>query len=616
MKDENIKYLFFEGHYENAYEYFGAHLIKDNKNTIIGCTFRVYAPNAKEVHLLCELNNFFGTDFPLKKDEVGVWEITINKNVEWMMYKYEITGADNKKVAKTDPYGFYAERRPGTASKVYDIDAYHWKDEAYLKQKTPVYNKPVNIYEMHLGSWIKKTENEFFSFSELVPSLIDYLEVNNFTHVEFLPIYEHPLDMSWGYQGGTYYSVTSRYGVPKDLMYLIDCLHQRGIGVIIDFVLGHIVKDSSYLYNFDGTHLYEYNDTFRRENVSWGTANLDFSKGITRSYMLSAFHFYLQYFHVDGFRIDAVSNLLYYLGNKDNGKCNEAITFIQDISRSLFKKDTSIIFSAEDSTDFAHVTGDANLGAIGFNYKWNMGFMNDTLKYFEKDPIYRSHHHHNLTFGMMYAYSEQFILPFSHDEVVHLKGSLINKMPGSYEDKFQQLKLLMTYFYTFPGKKLLFMGAEFGQFSEWNFQKALDWSCLDFPSHQQYAHFFKTLTYTYKNNPQLWELDHNPKGFRWIEADNASKSIYIYLRYDSSDKPLLVILNMTNQCYDNYNVGVPDEGYFKMILDGTKPEFFGYEVVSQDVFKTSKGCYDNQYHYISINIKPWACYILKFDTKK
>ncbi|MDR2867443.1 MAG: 1,4-alpha-glucan branching protein GlgB [Acholeplasmatales bacterium] len=611
MRDEYLKNLFFAGKAEEFYHYLGAHLLRDGQNNIISTIFRLYAPHAKKVSLLCELNNFTGNQYPLSKDEIGIWEISFDRNLEWMMYKFQITTSDNQVLEKTDPYGFYAEARPGTASKVYDIDGYKWNDYQYLSARTPAYQKPLNIYEMHLGSWIRKSQDQFYSFNELVPSLIDYLELNNFTHVEFLPIYEHPLDMSWGYQGGTYYSVTSRYGTPKDLMYLIDQLHQRGIGVIIDFVLGHIVKDASYLYNFDGTHLYEYEDAKRRENIGWGTANLDFSKGITKTYMLSAFHFYLNYFHVDGFRIDAVSNLLYYLGDKSQGRCEEAISFIQDISRSLFAKDPSVIFSAEDSTDFSHVTGDANLGAVGFNYKWNMGFMNDTLKYFELDPIYRKFHHHNLTFGMMYAYSEQFILPFSHDEVVHLKHSLIGKMPGTYEEKFQQLKLLMTYFYTFPGKKLLFMGAEFGQFSEWNYEKALDWSCLDFASHQGYAHFFKSLTYLYKTQSSLWKWDFDPRGFSWVEADNAQKSIYAYLRFSDDDEPLFIILNMTNQHYANYRFGLPIAGDWEMMLDGTKEEFFGYSRPNIKYYSTKKGSYDNQDNYLEIDVYPWACYILK-----
>ncbi|MDR2828318.1 MAG: 1,4-alpha-glucan branching protein GlgB [Acholeplasmatales bacterium] len=607
---EYDKYLYFDGTFENAYKFFGAHIIRDNKN--VQTVFRVYAPFAKAVNLACEKNFFNGSTHPLTKDEIGVWSITFNEDLEWMMYKYEIIAQDGTKVQKTDPYGFYSEYRPGTASKVYDIDHYCWNDSKYINNRKKPYENAVNIYEMHLGSWMRHPNNTYYKYNEMVPKLVDYLKDHNFNYVEFMPVYEHPLDMSWGYQGGCYFSATSRFGVPKDLMYLIDKLHQANIGVIFDFVLGHVIKDQSYLYKFDGTHLYEYDDEFRRENKEWGTANLDFSKGHTKSYMLSAFHFYMEYFHVDGFRIDAVSNLLYYLGNKDNGINNEAISFIRQISASLAFSNPSIIFSAEDSSAHANVTGDPSTGAVGFNYKWNMGFMNDSLKYFKLDPIYRKFHHNLLTFGIMYTYSEQFILPYSHDEVVHMKGSLINKMPGDYNFKFQQLKLLMTLLYTYPGKKLVFMGGEFGQFSEWNFDKELDWSSLMYESHQKYNYFFKQLTLTYMSNKALYVLDHDPKGFKWIDANNAEKSIYSYARFDKTGNPIVVILNMTPEPYENFIIGVPKAGEYETLLDSTQKEYYGWEWQKQLSFSSIDGKYNNLDQHIKINIKPFGAYILKY----
>jgi 1,4-alpha-glucan branching enzyme len=395
-------------------------------------------------------------------------------------------------------------------------------------------------------------------------------------------------------------------------MYLIDKLHQHGIGVILDFVMGHIIKDSSYLSNFDGTYLYEYEDQFRRENFVWGTANLDFGKGITRSYMRSAFHFYCEYYHVDGFRIDAVSNLLYYLGNKDNGENKEAIHFIQDLTTSLFAKDDTLIFSAEDSTAFNKVTGKVSEGAVGFNYKWNMGYMNDTLKYFALDPIYRKFHHHLLTFASVYNWSENFIMPFSHDEVVHMKGSLINKMPGNYQDKFSQLKLLMLYFYTFPGKKLLFMGGEFGQFDEWHYESALSWSCLRYESHQQYNQYFRDLTKLYLESPQLYALDHERQGFRWIDADDVQRSIYSYLRFGPDEQdPYLVILNMTPVGYEHFGQGVPFDGVWEVIFDGTKTCYYGYgQNMSLPITATSELTVGQPYR-MTFDLRPFACLIFR-----
>ncbi len=566
--------LFLLGKNYLSHEFLGAHLNKNGENEVVSTTFTVYAPNAAEVRLLSSDNNYEGWKHVLTKiHPQGIWSITIPRNLEWVTYRYEIHLGNGKILYKSDPFAYFAELRPGNASKVYDIEGYVWNDHDWFKQKKKVYQEPFLVYEVHLGSW-KKTYGEFKKYNEVVHELIAYVKAHGFTHIELMPIYEHPLDDSWGYQGTGFFAATSRYGVPKDLMYFIDQCHQNQIGVIIDWVLGHINNDSFGLAKFDGTYLFEYNDKKRRENVTWGTVNLDFNKGISRSFMMSALTFWMDYFHVDGFRIDAVSNLFYYLGNKDNGRNEEAINFLQELSNHLFKKDDRFIFSAEDSTDFALVTAPVFNGGVGFNYKWNMGFMNDTLEYFKLDPIFRKYHHDKLTFGLVYAYNEQFILPFSHDEVVHLKASLLSKMPGTYEQKFANFRLLMTFFMTHPGKKLLFMGQEFAQVAEWDFKKELDWNLLTYPIHDSANRYFKDLAKVYRYHDALYQYDHDPKGFLWLIPNHKDSSVYAYMRSSDAEN-LVVVLNMTPNYYEHYAVGVPYLGVYEEILNSDKDIYAG-----------------------------------------
>src|SRR5690554_2775129 len=528
-----------------AHQFLGAHLNKDKDGNIISTTFNVYAPNAKEVRLIADFNNYEGWKHVLSKmHPQGFWSITIPKNLEWSTYKYELHLHDGQILHKADPFAFFAELRPSNGSKVYDIEGYHWHDDTWFYEKKKVYDQPMLIYELHLGSW-QRDFGAFRKYNEVVSDIIEHVKYNGFTHVELLPIYEHPLDDSWGYQGTGFFAATARYGTPKDLMYFIDQCHQHGIGVIIDWVLGHINKDSFGLFQFDGTYLYEYEDEKRRENTTWGTANLDFNKGISRSFMMSALTFWMDYFHVDGFRIDAVSHLIYNLGNKSNGENRGAINFIKELSGHLFSKDERIIFSAEDSTDYPLVTHPVSKGGLGFNYKWNMGFMNDVLSYFKLDPIYRKYHHDKITFGLTYAFSEQFILPFSHDEVVHGKGTLLTKMSGDYWQKFANFKTLIGLWVTHPGKKLLFMGQEFAHFSEWNHNRSLDWNLFEYDSHKTANRFVREILDLYKNSKELHELDHDPKGFMWIDPNNNEQSIFSYCRYAKDGSFYVVVLNMT-----------------------------------------------------------------------
>ncbi len=603
--------LFLNGLSDHAFKIFGAHLLKDEQGNIYATEYTVYAPNAKEVRLIADFNNYEGWKHVLTKIHYqGIYRIEVPGNHEWSIYKYEIHTFDQKVIHKTDPFGFFSEVRPQTGSKVYQIDGYNWNDQKWLYEKKKPYQEPVLIYEVHLGSWQRKFGG-FKNYNEVVDELIKYVLACGFTHVEFLPLYEHPLDDSWGYQGTGYFCATSRYGSPKDYMYLIDRLHQAGIGVIMDWVLGHICKDQHGLSFFDGTPLYEFEDRHRRENVTWGTDNLDFQKGITRSFMLSALTFWMDYFHIDGYRIDAVSNLIYYLGNKNEGVNQDAINFLRQCSYHLFGKDDRFLFMAEDSTDYPQVTHPVDVGGIGFNYKWNMGFMNDVLRYFKEDSIHRKFHHDKITFGLVYAFNEQFVLPFSHDEVVHMKGSLANKMPGDLWKKFANWRLLLTLWMTHPGKKLLFMGQEFATFSEWAVQKELDWHLLDQVEHQKQHRFFKDLAQVYRHHPALFQYDHDPKGFKWSIVDDHMQSVFAFIRY-SDDEILVVVLNMTPNVHETYEIGVPRAGRYQEILNSDKDIYMGSNQFNGTQLYTIKGQKNDFKYYIKPKLGPLAGIILQF----
>ena len=596
---------FFNGTHDHLYNVFGAHVVGDET------VFTVYAPNAKEVRLIASFNGFLGGEHVLNKIHYqGIYQIKVSGNHEHAIYKYEIITHAGTILHKADPFAFYAEVRPNTASKVAVIDQYQWSDEHYHMQKQQPYQQPVLVYEIHLGSWQRK-DGQFFGYRELAKPLINYVLEQGFTHVEFMPIYEHPFDGSWGYQGTGYFAATSRYGHPYDLMYLIDQLHQAGIGVIFDWVLGHICKDAHGLSFFDGTPLYEFDDAHRRENITWGTNNLDFYKGITRSFMLSALCFWHEYFHIDGYRIDAVSNLLYYLGNRDQGINDGAIKFLKQAAAVLYQRDDRMLFMAEDSTDFPQVTHPLDVGGLGFNFKWNMGFMNDVLSYFKEDPIHRKYHHNRITFGLVYAFNESFILPFSHDEVVHMKGSLINKMPGSYVDKFAQWKLLLTLWMTHPGKKLLFMGGEFAQFSEWAYERSLDWHLFEYESHQKANRYFKDLVQVYKHHDAFYTYDLEPKTFSWLVVEDYDQSVFAYMRH-SDHSHMVVILNMTPNVHHGYEIGVPYDGMYEEVLNSDKDMYFGSNQSHQHDLKTIHDTRNGQPFHIKVTLGPFASIILKY----
>ncbi len=614
--NETDMYLFNEGKLKEAYKHFGSHLVKDDLNQIIGVTFSTYAPHAKIVSVVGDFNGWDSrTHVMSKTDDAGVYSLFIEGVGEWSRYKYCIVTSFGQTIFKADPFAYFSDDRPETSSKVYDIEGYYWHDQEYLDKRkyNNSFENQLSVYEVHLGSWMTKPDGSFHKYNELVDFLIPYVKAHGFSHIELMPIVEHPLDESWGYQGTGYYSATSRYGVPKDLMYFIDRCHQENIGVILDWVPGHICKDAHGLYMFDGEPLYEYSDYFIRENVVWGTVNLDLGKGITKSFLISNAMFWLDYFHADGFRIDAVSNILYFLGNSSIGTNYGAIQFLKDLSYAIKEKDHSVLLFAEDSTTYPNLTTPVSEGGIGFDYKWNMGWMNDTLKYFEKDPIYRKYHHSLITFGMVYAYSEKFILPLSHDEVVHGKNALVAKMPGDYWQKFANYRVLLGLQFTHPGKKLLFMGGEFAQMHEWKDKDELDWFLLEYPMHERSNRFVRDLIHVYQYHRPFFELDHSPEGFRWIDQTNFDQSIFIFARFAKDYKDhAIVILNMTPNPYDNYQIGVPLKGDYEEILNSDKDIYGGSNIYNGEILHTTNDTLHSYEQSIRIRVAPLSITILKY----
>lgn len=611
-------YYFNQGKLIDAYEHFGAHLVKNKEGEIIATRFTVYAPHAKAISVVGEFNNFEGWVHQLSKiDETGIWRIEIAENLEWKAYKYEIHTHDGRTLYKADPYAYFSALRPDTTSKVYDLEGYDWQDKAYMnnRNETSVYQTPMNIYELHVGTWMQKPGGEFHRFNEMVDLLIPYLKENHYTHVELMPIYEHPFDGSWGYQGTGYFSITSRYGVPKDFMYFVDQCHQHDIKVIMDWVPGHICRDAHGLYMFDGQPLYEYRDPHIRENEVWGTANLDLGRGEVQSFLISNALFYMKKYHIDGFRIDAVSNIIYYLGDSRIGENQGALTFLKRLSHEIFNYYDNAILAAEDSTAYPKVTHPVEYGGLGFNYKWNMGWMNDTLKYFEKDPIYRKYHHNDLIFSLHYAFSENYILPLSHDEVVHGKHSLVEKMPGDYWQKFANYRALMGYFYTHPGKTLLFMGGEFGHMHEWKDYTELDWHLLEYPMHQSALKYNRAMMKLVKEEKALHENDHDASGFEWIDQYNADQSIVSFIRYSiAQNEHVVVVINLTPTPYHNYQIGVPARGQYTELINSDKSEYGGSNLFNGTAINTLNEPMHNKPYSIKMTIAPLSVSILKWSA--
>lgn len=614
-------YLFHEGSNSNAYEYFGSH--RKNKNTVV---FRVWAPDAKNVSVTGDFNNWSETENPMKplKNSGGVWEAEIKNIKPYDMYKYCITAADGRTLMKCDPYGFHMETRPGTATKYYEIDdCYEWHDEKWVEGRNSknIYESPVNIYEIHAGSWKQYDDGNFYSYRALADSLVPYVKKMGYTHIEFMPLTEYPFDGSWGYQVTGYFAATSRYGEPKDLMYLVDKCHENGIGVILDWVPAHFPKDANGLYEFDGGPLYEYSDPRKGEHYGWGTRVFDFGKNEVRSFLMSSASFWLKKYHLDGIRIDAVASMLYldydrkdgeWVPNKNGGNENlEAVEFLQKLNENIFRDFPYAMMIAEESTSWPMVTKPVFSGGLGFNFKWNMGWMNDILRYFSLDGFFRKYNHDCITFSMFYAFSENFVLPISHDEVVHGKKSLIDKMPGSYDEKFAGVRAFLGYMMAHPGKKLMFMGQEFGQFIEWNYEKGLDWLLLDYPKHRALQNYFKKINEFYKANPAFWQIDYSWEGFSWISSDDKDNSVIAFRRIDEKGKEIIVVCNFTNVERCDYRIGIPKKGAYKIVFNSDDVDFGGEGKGNKGKLKTESINMHGFEQSISLDLPPMSAIYIK-----
>jgi len=582
-------YLLAEGTHYRAYEKLGAHFAeKDGKR---GVQFAVWAPNAKRVSIIGDFNNWNPNTAAMLPSTAGIWEGFVPDIAQGASYKYHIESRyRDYKVDKADPYGFAAEIRPQTASRVWNLEKYSWHDESWMKNRTNTnsLNSPLSFYEVHLGSWKRALDenNRWLTYRELAPLLADYVHDAGFTHIEFLPVMEHPFDGSWGYETLGYFAPTSRFGTPDDFMYLVDYLHQRGIGVVLDWVPAHFPKDEAGLGYFDGSHLYEHEDPRQGEHPDWNTFVFNYGRNEVQNFLISNALFWFDKYHVDGLRVDAVASMLYldygrregqWIPNRFGGKENlDAIHFLRTLNEHVYGAYPDTMMIAEESTSWPQVSRPIYLGGLGFGLKWNMGWMHDVLNFMSQDPVYRNYHHNEITFSLVYAFAENFVLPFSHDEVVYGKGSMIRKMPGDDWQKFANLRLLYGFMFGHPGKKLLFMGDEFGQWSEWNHDASLEWNLLEHPSHAGLKRWVRDLNTLYRGEPLLHTMDFNSAGFEWVDCKDFQRSIISFLRRgQNQNDQLLFVCNFTPVVRQNYRVGVPLEGYWKEILNSDAPLYGG-----------------------------------------
>ncbi len=615
-------YLFKQGNHLHLYEKLGSHLLED------GCFFAVWAPNATRVSVMGDFNKWNSKSHMLKvrEDESGIWEGFIPGIKQGALYKYHIISQyRNYEVDKGDPFAFYWEAPPRTASTVWDLK-YDWKDNEWLEKRYKLnsLNSPISIYEVHLGSWrrVPEENNRFLSYREIAKYLAEYVKDMGFTHIEFLPLMEHPFYGSWGYQILGYFAPTSRFGSPQDLMYLIDYLHQQGIGVILDWVPSHFPSDEYGLVYFDGSHLFEHADPKKGFHPHWQSYIFNYGRNEVRAFLLSIAHFWLKKYHADGLRTDAVASMLYldygrkegeWIPNKYGGRENlEAIDFMRQLNESVYDKHPGVQMIAEESTAWPMVTRPTYTGGLGFGMKWNMGWMHDTLDYFAKDTIYRKYHQDQLTFSLWYTFSENFLLPLSHDEVVHGKGSLFGKMAGDEWQKFANLRLLFGYMYTHPGKKLLFMGDEIGQWREWNHDESIEWHALDYSSHQGVQRWVKDLNLLYKNEPALFELDFDDNGFEWVDFSDSEKSIISFIRKSSTTNEfVLVVCNLTPIPYQNYRIGVPVAGSWQEILNSDAKVYGGSGQGNMGGVETEPIPAHGKHQSISLTLPPLGIIIFK-----
>ncbi len=611
-------YVFHQGRNFKSQEFLGAHKIESGKYV-----FRVWAPHATAVYVIGEFNGWNEESSPMKRlNDAGVWEVCVDGVSNFDAYKFLIYSADGMKHYKADPYAFHAETRPGTASKIFESE-YKWRDANWLKKRkeTSVYKTPVNIYEVHLGSWRLHEDSNTLSYRDMAVELVEYVKKMGYTHIEVMPVAEHPFDGSWGYQVTGYFAVTSRYGTPDDFKYFIDECHKAGIGVIVDWVPAHFPKDAHGLALFDGEPCYEYADPKKGEHLQWGTKVFDYGKNEVQSFLISNACFWFDEYHVDGLRVDAVASMLYldygreegqWIPNANGGNENlEAVAFMKQLNEAVFKEHGDIMMIAEESTSWPMVSKPAYMGGLGYNFKWNMGWMNDILRYFSLDGIYRKYNHDLVTFSFFYAFSENFILPVSHDEVVHGKCSLINKMPGNYNEKFAGVRAFLGYMYAHPGKKLVFMGTEFGQFIEWDYKKGLDWILLDYDMHVLLQDYTRELNKFYKKNSPMWQIDCSWEGFDWIVSDDNTNSVIAFVRNDENGERIIAVCNFTPVLRNNYKIGVPKAEGYEIVFNSDASKFGGTGERLKKSYEVKKGAMHGYDNYIELKLPPMTTIYLK-----
>ena len=613
-------YLFHQGTNYHAQEMLGAHFIEQDGKK--GVRFTVWAPNAKAVSVVGEFNDWNVFIHPMNRmDDGEIWEAFVEGLGEGEIYKYAIEPQwGGPRIMKADPYGFYAEKKPQTASRTYDMNHYEWGDAAWLKRKEEEssYERPMLTYEVHAGSWRRTLEGEYLSYRDLADQLISYVKDMNYTHIEFMPLCEHPYDGSWGYQATGYFAVTSRYGTPDDFRYLVDTAHQNGIGIIMDWVPGHFCKDEQGLRHFDGKNLYESDNETRAENWEWGTTNFDYGRTEVQSFLISNALFWFEEFHIDGLRIDAVANMLYLNYGRKDGEWQpnkygdtgnlEAMDFLKKLNETIFKYHPQALMIAEESTAWPLISKPVYMGGMGFNYKWNMGWMNDMLSYMSLDPIYRKWNQDKITFSLMYAFSENFVLPLSHDEVVHGKCSLISKMPGDYWQKFAGLRGFFGYWIAHPGKKLLFMGGEFGHFIEWNFDDSMDWHLVEqYPMHTKMLAYSKALNKFYVDNKAFWQVDFDWNGFQWIDCnDNENSIIALVRRAEDHSDFIVCVHNFTPEVRHGYRIGVPTKGTYVEVFNSDEEQYGGSGVCNMGDIVSEDYAFHGREQSIVITVPPLA----------
>ena len=617
-------YLFYQGKNYESYKFFGAHIIKKGRSRI--CIFRVWAPNAVSVSVVGDFNNWDRSANPMSKIADGVWEAEISKLKQFDTYKYSIETKSAQILLKSDPYAPHFETRPGTASKIYE-SSYEWNDSEWneSKKNRVIYKSPVNIYEVHLSSWKTRAEDVFLDYVSFADEIIPYLKKMSYTHIEFMPLTEYPFDGSWGYQVTGYFAPTSRYGTPDDFRKMVDKFHQAGIGVILDWVPAHFPKDASGLYEFDGTCCYEYTDQRKREHKAWGTRVFDYGKAEVCSFLISSANYWFDEFHVDGLRVDAVASMLYLDYDRREGEWArniygsnenlEAVQFLKNLNEAIFSKHPYALMIAEESTAWPLVTKPTDIGGLGFNFKWNMGWMNDMLSYMSLDPIYRAFNHDKLTFSFYYAFSENYVLPISHDEVVHGKCSMINKMPGGYEQKFASYRAFLAYMTAHPGKKLLFMGQEFAQMKEWDYKSQLDWGLMEFPEHSNMLKFSEKLNKFYVENSPLWQNDDSWNGFSWISNDDNTQSVIAFRRIDDNGREIIAVCNFVPVKRNEYRIGVPQKGKYKVVFNTDSSEFGGSDETEKS-FKSENIAMHGFDQSISMTLAPLSVIYLEYSPVK